>query len=322
MERISGGGKTDRTPTLDGSSLPEVAWALLARDAKGADSSTKEGHLIPMLRGGSFDDVAGPLCTGTTPNGHGVAGVNAQHAASNHLVPAAFSCKDHGADAGEVAPTLRSMGHDGSHANGGGQIAIAFDTTQVTSPGNYSNPQPGDPCHPLAAEAHPPAVAIQDGREITKEQNGLGLNADGSAYTVDTTGAQAVSFQERGRDGGRSLEYQEDIAYSLNNPGEGGRAQERNILTPTHAVRRLTPLECERLQGFPDNYTAIPWGSKPASECPDGPRYKALGNSMACNVMSWLGWRIQAVEDALTPDPDPAATAPNSDLGADQFEIL
>jgi DNA (cytosine-5)-methyltransferase 1 len=62
------------------------------------------------------------------------------------------------------------------------------------------------------------------------------------------------------------------------------------------SVRRLTPVECERLQGFPDDYTRIPWRGKPAEECPDGPRYKALGNSMACNVMRWLGRRIELVE--------------------------
>jgi DNA (cytosine-5)-methyltransferase 1 len=63
------------------------------------------------------------------------------------------------------------------------------------------------------------------------------------------------------------------------------------------AVRRLTPVECERLQGFPDNFTRIPWRNKPARECPDGPRYKALGNSMAVPVMRWIGERIQQFED-------------------------
>lgn len=57
-------------------------------------------------------------------------------------------------------------------------------------------------------------------------------------------------------------------------------------------VRRLTPTECERLQGFPDQHTLIPWRNKPAEECPDGPRYKALGNSMAVPVMRWIGQRI------------------------------
>ena len=61
-------------------------------------------------------------------------------------------------------------------------------------------------------------------------------------------------------------------------------------------VRRLTPRECERLQGFPDDWTMIPWRKKPVSECPDGPRYKALGNSMACNCMAWIGERIAAYE--------------------------
>jgi site-specific DNA-cytosine methylase len=67
-----------------------------------------------------------------------------------------------------------------------------------------------------------------------------------------------------------------------------------NVLQST--VRRLTPVECERLQGFPDNFTAIPWRKKGAEDCPDGPRYKALGNSMAVPVMRWIGERIQMVE--------------------------
>lgn len=62
------------------------------------------------------------------------------------------------------------------------------------------------------------------------------------------------------------------------------------------SVRRLTPTECERLQGFPDGYTAIPWRRKPADQCPDGPRYKALGNSMATNCMEWIGERIRLID--------------------------
>jgi DNA (cytosine-5)-methyltransferase 1 len=62
------------------------------------------------------------------------------------------------------------------------------------------------------------------------------------------------------------------------------------------AVRRLSPRECERLQGFPDDHTMISWRNKPADQCPDGPRYKALGNSMAVPCMAWIGKRIDAVE--------------------------
>ena len=60
------------------------------------------------------------------------------------------------------------------------------------------------------------------------------------------------------------------------------------------SVRRLTPRECERLQGFPDDWSLIPWKGKPVDQCPDGPRYKACGNSMAVPVMRWIGTRIAA----------------------------
>ena len=62
------------------------------------------------------------------------------------------------------------------------------------------------------------------------------------------------------------------------------------------AVRRLTPNECLRLQGFPDNWSRIPWKGKPAEECPDGPQYKAAGNSMAVPVMAFIGNRIAEYE--------------------------
>jgi len=65
------------------------------------------------------------------------------------------------------------------------------------------------------------------------------------------------------------------------------------------AVRRLTPVECERLQGFPDNWSQIPWKGKPADQCPDGPRYKCAGNSMAVPVMRWIGDQIARVELSL-----------------------
>ena len=58
------------------------------------------------------------------------------------------------------------------------------------------------------------------------------------------------------------------------------------------AVRRLTPTECERLQGFPDNHTLIPWRGKAVEDCPDGPRYKAIGNSKAVPVIQWVGLRV------------------------------
>jgi DNA (cytosine-5)-methyltransferase 1 len=71
-----------------------------------------------------------------------------------------------------------------------------------------------------------------------------------------------------------------------------------NYITPM-AIRRLTPKECERLQGFPDDWTKIPYRNKEADQCPDGPRYKACGNSMAVPVMRWIGERINLIESML-----------------------
>ena len=79
------------------------------------------------------------------------------------------------------------------------------------------------------------------------------------------------------------------VMYTMTKADVHGVAQAMN-------VRRLTVRECERLQAFPDDYTLIPWRKKAASDCPDGPRYRVLGNSMAVNCMAWIGERIAAVE--------------------------
>jgi DNA (cytosine-5)-methyltransferase 1 len=77
--------------------------------------------------------------------------------------------------------------------------------------------------------------------------------------------------------------------------GTGGNNQP--LVQNPMQVRRLTPVECERLQGFPDDWTRIPWRKKSLEDCPDGPRYKAIGNSMAVNVMQWIGMRIAMMEE-------------------------
>jgi DNA (cytosine-5)-methyltransferase 1 len=83
-----------------------------------------------------------------------------------------------------------------------------------------------------------------------------------------------------------------DVAATMGTPGSSSNASGPTVMQ-SMAVRRLTPVECERLQGFSDNYTDIKSKNKPT---PDGPRYKALGNSMAVPVMAWIGQRIEQVE--------------------------
>jgi len=172
---------------------------------------------------------------------------------------------------------------------------IAFDTTQITSATNRCNPQAGDPCHPLAAGAHPPAIAF-DARQSDVIQYG------DRAGPLDTDGhSQAIAFDPR--------QIHHPANFSNPKPGDPSHPLravancEPAIAFPAlhgWAVRRLTPTECEALQGFPRGYTDVPFRGKPAA---DGPRYKALGNSMACNVMRWIGRRIEAVEAISAASP-------------------
>ena len=93
-------------------------------------------------------------------------------------------------------------------------------------------------------------------------------------------------------------QYGEKVAGTLMAKGDSSPCHDKgaNVVTNGYVVRRLTPLECERLQGFPDNWTKIAYKNKPAVECPDTPRYKALGNSFAVPVVRWIGERIQDYE--------------------------
>ena len=105
--------------------------------------------------------------------------------------------------------------------------------------------------------------------------------------------AQPIAMRESG------LGYwmEDTVSGTLDaNMGMSGHANRPAVIKqPSMAVRRLTPIECERLQGFPDNYTNIPWRKK--DESPDGPRYKALGNSMAVPVMRWIGNKVKEVSN-------------------------
>ncbi len=92
------------------------------------------------------------------------------------------------------------------------------------------------------------------------------------------------------KNGGNGIGVQEDIEYTLNTSAPHG-------VCFHSTVRRLMPIEAERLMGFPDNHTRIKWNGKSEADCPDGPRYKACGNSMCRNAMEWLGMRIQLIEN-------------------------
>jgi len=147
---------------------------------------------------------------------------------------------------------------------------------------------------------NPPAVAIQNATRGAS-QNGFGITTDGPMYTLDVGSQHGVGTPSGSKEpavgytsssfGG----YQEGVGTIRASGGDLGGGSETFVADMQ--VRRLTPTECERLQGFPDNYTQIPYRNKPAENCPDGPRYKAMGNSMAVPVMRWIGERIQKIEE-------------------------
>jgi DNA (cytosine-5)-methyltransferase 1 len=111
-------------------------------------------------------------------------------------------------------------------------------------------------------------------------------------------------------EGGHGITECETV-QTLQAQGGGKTGQGYHAVRDGMRVRRITEVEAERLQGFPDNYTAIPWNGKPASECPSGHRYKSLGNSMSTNVMRWLGMRIAMVDALDRPATSTVAGAAN-----------
>ena len=143
-----------------------------------------------------------------------------------------------------------------------------------------------------------PLVPIAFGWQNSSSQGASA--SDQHSPTLDKSKTPAVALALRGREGGATAELGDEVGNALRASSGGG--DKAHVLAAMQ-VRRLTPRECERLQGFPDDYTAVPHRGKPAA---DGPRYKALGNSWAVPCARWIGERIQAVE-AIHAQESPCA---------------
>jgi len=154
--------------------------------------------------------------------------------------------------------------------------------------------KPGDPC---------PTLTKGDKHAVLYE------NHPNDSRVTGPLDVAPSCVSRYGTGGGNVPLVQEPVAVDCYNKTIGDKSQSISssasdinhtggVINPADrmAVRRLSPRECERLQGFSDDHTMIPWRNKPADQCPDGPRYKALGNSMAVPCMAWIGKRIDAVE--------------------------
>ena len=142
-------------------------------------------------------------------------------------------------------------------------------------------------------EENGPNVVQRVAAPLGSHQTGSGqrYDLDHETYIPEVSGAVSAKWA-KGTGGPAG-----DEAYNLVTVASG-----TNQVPTVHnnmQVRRLTPIECERLQGMPDNHTRIPWRNKPAEDCPDGPRYKASGNSRAVPVRRWIGQRIDQIDTLL-----------------------
>lgn len=222
------------------------------------------GHPAPRRQ-------TGPSVAALTATGVGTCGADDNQGQAGHLVPWPA----------QVAPTLNAafgskQGLEDQHI-GGGQDYLSLAQCLTTGTGQRYDAETETliPTHGGGFDV----MAFP--RQSALDPIGKPDNISGTLIKNQT---MAVAFEAN---------------MSLQTPSTNG--VNPTLTRRTHAsvaiqsaVRRLTPRECERLQGFPDDYTSIPYRNKPAEQCPDGPRYKALGNSMAVPVMRWIGERIAA----------------------------
>ena len=233
------------------------------------------GHPAPRREAGEV--AAGTLkaCAGS-----GGWSNSADHAAAGLMVPVSNS--------GEVGYCLTASAQQSLDAETETLLAVAHALRGDGFDASEDGSGRATPLVPVAFDCKGTAVQFtDDGSHPTlcsMGHNQSHQNAGGHAAVAFTTSGYGAEIGE--------------VASTMLASFDRISSQVYGCIPQPWAVRRLTPVECERLQGFPDGFTRVPYRGKPADRCPDGPRYKALGNSMAVNVMAWIGERI-ALVDAL-----------------------
>ena len=278
------------------------------------DRESLSGHPAPRRETGERasrgPDIGFEVCGTLSDGAHNGGGLNGQDAYTGRILPVAHALRGEGFDASE----------DGA-GRGTPLVPVACPVADSLTVGaNQTWGRPG---------GEPVAIQERAVSDTGSGPGGMGINADGAAYTLEARSkVQAVAFSAKDH-GGDAMEgvsptlraggfdrshanggVMPAVAFDLNQiTSPANRSQPDPAVhhtlpatsCPPHlaspwAVRRLTPVECERLQGFPDDFTRIPYRGKPADQCPDGPRYKALGNSWAVNVADYVGERISIVD--------------------------
>ena len=268
-----------------------------SRETRTDVAGTLESSLGRSRGAGTSPGAITEVC-GTLTNISGTRGwsVNAEQAASGHLqITQALTAR------------LGDGGPDDNKAQAGFYVPEIVSQAISCKWSKGASGPAGDEHHNLIATASVEVSPIvRAGGNNTGGNRPMGMDVDtcesliiastlrgeGFDASEDGTGRQnlvvtpSVSVSLRSRDGTGVAELSGEVACTM--AASQGGSDKPHVLVKS-AVRRLTPVECARLQGFPDNHTLIAWGKKPAEECPDGPQYKAYGNSMATNVMRKIG---------------------------------
>jgi DNA (cytosine-5)-methyltransferase 1 len=222
----------------------------------------------------------------------------------------------YGGTDGECADTVTSKWAKGSGGPAGDECGLfVAHNVYETHPADSRVKDMGDVCQTVTSRwgtcggnvplvqsysIHTQATQSAGGGKYRKDDgkgNGLGIsNVNDPMFTLTVADRHSVAFviDRAAFNQGTNALYEPKMEESDTMPtlvSKGPHAVMNGM-----AVRRLTPVECERLQGFPDDYTRIPWGK---GDTPDSHRYKAMGNSMAVPCMQWIGKRIQKVEHGL-----------------------
>ena len=248
------------------------------------------------------EDVAGVL-TSRASGGGGGPGAGTDEAAAGYLQPVTYDRYfdrdgELVTDASdfEVCGTLSDGAHMGGGLNGqdaytGRVLPVQAYSIMPMNSGKDYKARETDVAQPLMAGG--PVGGNQGGDYVcafAHQQGGsIGLHTSKDcALALQRSQTQAVAFDTYNQ-------TTSDVSQPIRSAASD--VDKMGAVLAHSAVRRLTPRECERLQGFPDDYTLIPYRNKPAENCPDGPRYKALGNSMAVPVMRWIGERINMINN-------------------------
>jgi len=293
-------------------------WAYRVLDAQYFGVAQRRRRVFVVGCLGDWESAAKVLFEPESLSGHPAPSRSKRQETTREFVPSLANC-------------LQTTANDYSRADGFNMIA--FENSRRDGVRLYDGVSNTLQAFMGTGGGNSPMVSysLQGSGSTSQNANGLGINEDisftlnstdqhGVAYSFDSLASN--SMKSKNPDSGcRQVELSKTLDTTVPDPSknQGGlgivqafnsnaRPDEMNTLDVNHgltrsqsaavlnnmAVRRLTPVECERLQGFPDNYTDI----KPkGKDTPDGPRYKALGNSMAVPVMAWIGKRIQMVED-------------------------